>query len=171
MLSDTVPNHILNDSCHSLYSLKTTLCSLHTTFLEKETQMGIQLLGFTGVNGHWLSGHWLVLTDLTVTVKSVSPCTAASVLGTPWGANQDEVSITAVELTFPLDQFYSWSIKTSVMRINNSDYMCIAAVARTSLWKHLFVNTWCIGASWPVCAWVTVFHRDTVSSQTSGGCS
>jgi len=57
----------------------------------------------------------------------------ASVLGTPGGEHQDEVIITVVELTFPLDQFYFQSTKTSVMIINNSDYMCIAAVAKTSL--------------------------------------
>ena len=30
----------------------------------------------------------------------------ASVLGTPGGEHQDEVIITVMELTFPLDQFY-----------------------------------------------------------------
>lgn len=30
----------------------------------------------------------------------------ASELGTPGGEQQDEVIITVVELTFPLDQFY-----------------------------------------------------------------
>lgn len=78
--------------------------------------------------------------------------TAASEPGTPGGTHQDEVIITVVELTFPLDQFHCWSTKTSVSIINNSDYMHLAAVAETVgifPCKHLMFGGWlmcgCLG--------------------------